>query len=473
MTSIQAVGSRNAANGVSQRRAAWRSGAARWLRWFERPCTAIRFGVVALAIFILPGPVAAAGTTLPGVTELRMPPEAVTDSELTRLLGTALASADVIAIGETVHGSAGMLRVQDRLIRHLVTKHGVRLVVWENPTLRSLELADWVRSCTKRRTPPPLAVLYMPTGADRPLWEWICEFNARRPDDPIVFRGMDVWDRPWEHYRRIRALVALIGIEPAHAQRIDAVCPAASIESWDEMQKVFAELAANGSFLPETQFPTCRSLLTTLLEQAQRMGATATQPDIRDAAFELALSASTLAGWLGFYHHQWSHDVLGWNERDRAQGRNLLLLMAKHRAARAILAAHTSHVSHNRSPADWWGYGDLKSGVHFFTALSGKKVFTIALTAYSASGTQGEWSYPTARNSMDKTLHDAGHVFSFFTSRAGFFDAHPKWWMQNGNYPGRYESGVEIVPRDHFDAYFFLDDSHLDRALPQRPMWEP
>jgi hypothetical protein len=45
--------------------------------------------------------------------------------------------------------------------------------------------------------------------------------------------------------------------------------------------------------------------------------------------------------------------------------------------------------------------------------------------------------------------------------------------MQNGNFPGRYESGVEIVPPDHFDAFVFFASSHLDEALPARPMWRP
>ena len=150
-----------------------------------------------------------------------------------------------------------------------------------------------------------------------------------------------------------------------------------------------------------------------------------------------------------------------------------MLLMEKHGASRAVLSAHTSHVSHNRSPTDWWGYGDLKSGVFFFGAMTRKKVFNIALTAYRASGTQGEWSLPTGRNSLDKKLHDAGYAFAFFTAAAAFLAEHPTWWMQNGNFPGPYESGVEIVPRDHFDAYFFFAESLLDKALPERPMWQP
>jgi erythromycin esterase-like protein len=150
-----------------------------------------------------------------------------------------------------------------------------------------------------------------------------------------------------------------------------------------------------------------------------------------------------------------------------------MLVMEKHNAARAVVAAHTSHVSHNRSRGDWWGFGDIKSGIYFFSALTGKKVFNIAFTAYEASGTQGEWSLPTAANSVDKKLHDSGHAFSFFTSTAAFLSAHPKWWIQNQNYPGPYESGVELVLPDHFDAFIFLDRSHLDKALPARPMWQP
>ena len=416
-----------------------------------------------------------AWSALPGVTEFKTTPEQLTDAALSGVLGPRVAAADVIAIGESVHGSAGFLRVQTRIIRHLVERHGLRLVVWENPTLRSLELAEWMASCTKGKSPPPLDVLYMPTAADLPLWQWMCDYNRNHAHEPIVFRGMDVWDRPWEHYARIRRLAPRAGAAPELLQRIAAACPAYRASTWDEIQGVFAALARDGTFQPTAEYEACRAALSTVLDVSRQAGLKKRRSDsaASDEAFELALSASTLLGWLGFYNHQWSHDVLGWNERDRAQGRNLLLVMEKHGAARAILSAHTSHVAHGRSRADWWGYGDLKSGVFFFAEATRKNVFAIALTAYQASGTQGEWSLPNARNSMDKKLHDAGHAFSFFPADAAFLAEHRTWWMQNQNFPGPYESGVEIVPRDQFDAYFFLDQSHLDKALPQRPMWEP
>ena len=412
---------------------------------------------------------------LPGVTEFSTSPEKITDAELSALLRVRVAAADVIAIGETVHGSSGFLRIQTRLIRYLVVNHGLRLIVWENPTLRSLEFARWVSSCTQARTPAPIAVLYMPTTADLALWEWVCDFNLTHPSDPIVFRGMDVWDRPWEHYARIRALGLRAGIDPLLIKSIETFCPAVQSSSWPEIEIILGQLQHDGKFLPAADYEKCRANLTTLLNTAGQSGMEKKQKKVpgSDEAFELAISASTILGWLGFYHYNGSDDILSWNARDRAQGRNLMLVMAKHSATRAILSAHTSHVSHNRSRADWWGYGDLKSGVFFFTELTRKKVFNIALTAYSAGGTQGDWSLPAAGNSLDKKLHDAGHTFSFFASNAAFLSENSKWWMQNQNFPGPYESGVEITPGDHFDAFIFFDQSPLDKALPQRPMWQP
>jgi len=89
------------------------------------------------------------------------------------------------------------------------------------------------------------------------------------------------------------------------------------------------------------------------------------------------------------------------------------------------------------------------------------------LTAYEATGTQGDWSLPTARNSLDKKLHDSGHGFSFFPSNAAFLSENSKWWMQNGNFPGPYESGVELTLRDHFDAFIFLSARTSTRPYPK------
>jgi erythromycin esterase-like protein len=415
-----------------------------------------------------------ASAALPGVTELGKTPEAVTDRELATLLDKRVTQADVVAIGESVHGSAGMLHMQTRLIRYLVVNHGIRLLVWETGVLRSLELSRWVAACAHTRTPPPIEVLYMPTAADLPLWEWICDYNRANPRAPVVFRGMDVWDRPWLHYAQLQSAAAAAAIDSKLLEAVSTNCPGYRAKEWAQMDGVIAQLQRPGSTLRESGHERCRVALSGVIDHArqrakQLQGA---NPAGAGTAFEAALSASTLLGWLGFHYYDGVDDIRSWNERDIAQGRNLMLIMAQHGAERAILSAHISHVSHNRSPANWWGYGDLKSGAYFYQQLSGRRVFNIALTAYQASGTQGEWMLPTASNSIDKVLYEAGHRLAFFHADAGFLSAHPKWWMQNGNAIGL-ENGIELVPRDHFDAYFFFDQSLLDRPLPARPIWQP
>jgi erythromycin esterase-like protein len=265
-----------------------------------------------------------------------------------------------------------------------------------------------------------------------------------------------------------------VGVDAARLVAIEKSCPAHAASSWPEIDAVLGNLQSDGTVFPETAYDACRSALTAVLDAARRSGLERQKKKAAgaDDAFELALSASTILGWLGFYHYNWADDVLSWNARDRAQGTNLMLLMEKHDARRAIVSAHTSHASHNRSRADWWGFGDIKSGIHFFTAMTRRKVFNIAFTGFDASGPQGHWSAPTAANSVDRKLHDAGHAFAFFASNAGFLAEHARWWIQNQNYPGPYQSGVELVLPDHFDAFFFIDRSHLDKALPARPMWQ-
>lgn len=415
-----------------------------------------------------------AQAAMPGVTELGTASEAIPDAVLAHWLGDDAAKADVVAIGESVHGSAGFLKFQARLIRHLVERQGMRLVVWENPVRRSLALSRWADACRRVATPVPLDTLYMPTLADRAFFDWLCAFNRKHPHDPIRFRGIDVWDRPWEHYQVVLRGAPRLGLPAEARDRIARVCPGSTVSGWPEFERLLDEAAAGG-FMPRAAYRECRSALDALMQAAARLGLER-QPVAHasaEDAFELALAASTLLGWLGFYDALWTDDIASWNERDAAQGRNLEFIMQQARVSRAILAAHTSHVSHNRSPADWWGYGDLKSGVYFLEASGKRRVFTVALTGYDVSGTQGHWSVPVAANSIDRRLHEAGHTLAVFRADAAFLSEHPRWWMQNGNTPGRYESGVEIVARDHFDAFVFFTNSQLDEALPAPPMWRP
>ena len=82
---------------------------------------------VVIAVLLMSAPVFGA---LPGVTEFKMAPENIPDAELSALLRERVAEADVIAIGETVHGSSALLKLQARLIRY-------RQRVWRESIMRA------------------------------------------------------------------------------------------------------------------------------------------------------------------------------------------------------------------------------------------------------------------------------------------------------------------------------------------------
>ena len=261
-----------------------------------------------------------------------------------------------------------------------------------------------------------------PDGIRRPVARMDVRFQPFQPGQSDHFPRHGCVGPALGHYARIPSLGIPVGIDPARLKNVESHCPAHRASTWAEVDAVFENVAAGEKSLPDADYQKCRASLTALLDSARQSGLEKQKKKAPGAvdAFEVAISASTLLGWLGYHNQQWSNDILSWNERDLAQGRNLLLLMAKHGATCAILSAHSSHVSHNRSPADWWGYGDLKSGVYFFTQMTRKKVFNIALTAHEASGAQGEWSLPTAGNSLDKTHRCRACVLVFRVKRRFF-----------------------------------------------------
>src|SRR5687768_6995995 len=92
------------------------------------------------------------------------------DAEL-RFLDPVVGDARFVGIGESVHGSDGMIKIQHRLIKYLVLHHGFRTLMWENPVIRSIGLTEWVEKCPNE--PPPINLLYDPVKAQLEIFEWI------------------------------------------------------------------------------------------------------------------------------------------------------------------------------------------------------------------------------------------------------------------------------------------------------------
>jgi hypothetical protein len=147
-----------------------------------------------------------------------------------------------------------------------------------------------------------------------------------------------------------------------------------------------------------------------------------------------------------------------------------MLLMEKHAADERSFRSHQPRFAQSIT-SGLVGIRDIKSGV-YFTTLTQKKVFNVAFTAYESSGTQGEWSSPAASNSLDKKLHDADTTFvlrieySVLVPAFTMVDPEPELSRP-------FESGVEPIPGITSTLFSFFDRSHLDKASPARPMWQP
>lgn len=238
-----------------------------------------------------------ANASLPGAVELSSSPANLSDAELAPLLNPLAQNSDVIAIGESVHGSAGFIEMQARMIRFFVEKHGLRLITWENPSIRSLELSAWVDSCRTRKSAPPIDVLYQPIHTDVPFFEWICEFNFNNASDPIVWRGMDIWDRGWEHFDRIESADRSIGLNAQLISSIFMDCPLSRLRNWNDINAVLRQVRVDKQFLPADGFLRCMNGLQSVRSEARLIAALekSKTPRFIDA-LNVAISASTLEG---------------------------------------------------------------------------------------------------------------------------------------------------------------------------------
>jgi hypothetical protein len=183
------------------------------------------------------------------------------------------------------------------------------------------------------------------------------------------------------------------------------------------------------------------------------------------------ISLATSQGWHDAQHKRFRVDSEGWNSRDAAQGQNAQLIRRQLGLDKKVIwIAHTSHTSHNKSFAEWWGVGDVRSGVYFFEQATGVKVFNTALTGYEFEEGKDVLVKPTAENSMDYVLHSRGVQYEYISSKSRFFRQFPYWWMQNENDAIGFPNGVLIRPEDHFDGYFYMDVSKAAvDAFPVKP----
>lgn len=112
-------------------------------------------------------------------------------------LGSALADADVIGMGEASHGTREFFRFKHRLFRYLVEQQGLRLLGLESNFAATLAINDYVvdgvGTAEAALSQDSIHGSYQ-TDAVLELIEWVRSFNESRDCDTVRVHGFDVQD---------------------------------------------------------------------------------------------------------------------------------------------------------------------------------------------------------------------------------------------------------------------------------------
>ena len=136
-------------------------------------------------------------------------------------LAAAIGDAQVVGLGEAVHGVAEEITAKHRLLRLLVEQAGFRSVAWEDDWTVGLLVDDYVRG-----GPADLGAVLARMS---PQWQsrqvadvlrWLRAFNTGRPD-PVRFVGVEYYLTRASAYDAVEAYVAAAAPAELAALRAD------------------------------------------------------------------------------------------------------------------------------------------------------------------------------------------------------------------------------------------------------------
>lgn len=360
---------------------------------------------------------------------------------LWRLIG----DARIVGLGESVHTSGGFYAVKERVIRAMIEERGVRVIAFETPRDRARALdAYLVSGACDRPARDVFGHSVFEIFVDDhtyALMRWICERNARRPDDPVHLFGFDIQQSD-EDGPEIASFLSRQAPDDAPA-----------------LQQAVSTCFIDGT-APYTaeQHDACKAGLATLADWIAAHRAVITAAGRAGALFELAF-ASFRAEQDHYFIVQ--TDLVGSNEpRDRGMAEvfQRVLALDYPADARVVVWAHNFHLSraHDRvadtiyTPPHTVSFGTVLAQVY------GDAYAPIAITGY-APGTN--WpqvhlvlphtSYGTGDDSVERKLHNLGEPYLIVDPRAGYLS------------PDRAQPMSEeiAVPRTSFTGILYLDDS--------------
>lgn len=235
-----------------------------------------------------------------------------------------LADADVVGLGEAVHGSRALFELKARLVRGLVADRGVRTVALEGDVAAAAALDRHVRDGEGDPAGALSDLVVWPWQARElaNLLAWLRRFNEGRPaDDQVRVHGISPNDatRP---AGRLRA-------------RLDDLAP--GVPGADDALATVAagDLPDDGDALDE--------LLATVRAVGDALEAGEATADGRRARLDCRAVAQAIAWHRTRSEHEGPHQA-GMAHRDRIMADNVLAALGDDPGAGVVVWAHDSHV---------------------------------------------------------------------------------------------------------------------------------
>ncbi len=382
-------------------------------------------------------------------------------------LDTIIGAAEIVALGESVHGSGGFSEAKHRLFRYLVEQHGFRVFAFESPWSGAELVADHVRDGAGTSASTVRDGLFGVWQCVEvvELIEWMRHYNLTHPDDPVSFFGFDVQQPAVDGAKLITFLEQVVHDSEGLVTGVSA-CSGVGHASW---------------IMNETDHTLCIDALveieTIFTDSPNQIIAASSAEDLEWAWINLlALRANEGLKW-GY----WTNDIeAAYALRDAGMAevfkriRNL-----RHRNEKTAIWAHNWHIA--AATDEWQHNADMGAAPSMGTLLADELGDDYVAIALSARTTRFWW--PWIDSIAQVFVADDGVEFDLYRLGRGsllvdlsntdlFTIGEISGWMwpHYGADFVWYWWTIDMVAADNFDALVLLDDSPAMTPLEQYPL---
>ncbi|MCP4661229.1 MAG: erythromycin esterase family protein [bacterium] len=419
-------------------------------------------GAGAVLFILLTAAAATAEEVRPGIQILNGVNANLPNDDL-KPLKRVIGEAPVVALGESFHTSRGFARLKYRVFRYLVEEMGFRALAIESEWVPAEIVAEYVRTC--EGSPEERLINLHPAWQSRTVRDvvkWMCVWNHRHPNDRVHFFGFDM-KQPDPDSAGLKAYLERIGLtsDDPRVQGIERCSQ--KVSDWWERDYT------------EEDYRECVKRLTQISNFFDRREAKLgrqTSPEELGWARVHLVGLRTWQDHYFYYQHDYEPEGCNPVSRDAALG-HLFAAIRELRFPGGIKTVIWTANSH----ADKYATGTFgcpAMGSYLADAF-GDDYVALAFTAYEVEVNWpgygcGSPDVQHSDDSVEELLYAFGEPYLFVDldfrgSGNPFLEPGGTYHMGRTGWNREAYDGAYMVPRDHFDGFFFLEHSPPMAAL--------